>query len=163
MALRSSSGLVLLAALLEASCFDPTHDQAVDALGPEVPGVPRGPTHRAGQRCLTCHGGSGPGEPEMAVGGTIYAVRGGTEALPGVTITLTDAKGAQKTAISNSVGNFYIFKTEWEPAFPLSVSLSYGDEHVEMKTPIGRDGACNSCHRGAGDREHMPAVFMRSQ
>jgi hypothetical protein len=159
----SSTLLVVLAAALHASCIDPTHDQAVDALGPEVAGVPRGPTHRAGQPCLTCHGGSGPGAPEMAVGGTIYAARGGTTPLEGVRVTLTDAKGAQRTTSSNVVGNFYVFKSAWEPEFPLSVALSYGDERLEMKTPIGRDGACASCHRGAGDREHMPAVFLRSQ
>ncbi len=158
-----STPLVVLVAALLASCIDPTHDQAVAALGPEVAGVPRGPTHRAGQPCLTCHGGSGPGEPEMAVGGTIYEVRGGTAPLEGVTVTLTDASGAQRTTSSNAVGNFYVFKSDWEPVFPLSVALAYGGERVEMMTPIGRDGACASCHRGAGDRDHMPAVFMRSQ
>lgn len=154
---------VAFAVVVLVSCIDPTHDEAVAALGPEVAGVPRGPTHRAGQPCLTCHGGSGPGEPEMAVGGTIYEVRGGTVPLEGVTVTLTDARGAQRTTASNVVGNFYVFKSDWEPVFPLSVALTYGDERVEMKTPIGRDGACASCHRGTGDREHMPAVFMRSQ
>lgn len=164
MATRTFSRVALLFVILsQTSCIDPAHDAAVDALGGEAAGVRRGPTHRPGQPCLTCHGGSGPGEPDMVVGGTIHAARGGSAPLEGVTITLTDATGAQRSSVSNAVGNFYVFASEWSPVFPLSVTLSYGDERAEMTTPIGRDGSCASCHRGAGDRFHMPAVFMRSQ
>ena len=147
---------ICAAAAAHASCIDPVHNDAVDALGGEVNGIHPGPTHRAGQPCLTCHGGDGPGSPEMSVGGTIYAVRGGSDAVSGVTISLTDAHGVQRSLTSNSAGNFYVFKTEWDPAFPLTVSVSDGTTHQEMTTTVGRDGACATCHRGGGDARHSP-------
>ncbi len=155
--------LLLFFVALGMGCIDPVHADAVDALGPEAAGVRQGPTHRPGQPCLTCHGGDGPGEPDMSVGGTVYAVRGGSTALPGVTVRLTDAKGSQWSSVSNSVGNFYVFKEEWDPVFPLTVALRYGDESAEMRTPIGRDGGCATCHRGTGDARRMPAVYLRAQ
>jgi hypothetical protein len=160
---RSLVLFVVVSVGLHASCFDPTHDDSVAALGDEVAGVPRGPTHRHGQPCLTCHGGKGPGAPEMAVGGTVYAVRGGTAPLAGVSVTVTDAKGEQRSVTSNTVGNFYVFKSDWDPVFPLTVVLASDSETAEMTTRIGRDGSCATCHRGTGDQGHMPAVFMRSQ
>jgi hypothetical protein len=163
MTYRSPRMAFVLAIATCASCIDPTHDDAVDALGSEVAGVREGPTHRAGQPCLTCHGGSGPGSPEMAVGGTVYAVRGNTAPLPEVNVEITDARGARRSVMSNVVGNFYIFKDDWAPLFPLKVALSNGAERVEMTTPIGRDGSCGACHRGGGASGKMPAVFFRSQ
>lgn len=148
---------------LLASCFNPVHDDAVDALGPEINGIRPGPRHRAGQPCLVCHGGLGPGSPEMSVGGTVYLARGGTEAASDVAVLLTDAKGATRTLASNDVGNFYVWKSDWDPAFPLSVSVSRGSDQQKMESVIGRDGACATCHRGQGDATHMPAVFLRSR
>lgn len=157
----SLSILVSGLALAAFSCVDPVHDDAVEALGSEVRGVRPGPKHRPGQPCLTCHGADGPGEPEMSIGGTVYDVRAGTEGMPRVTVTITDAKGDARELTTNSVGNFYVFKQEWDPAFPLTVSLSGDGTEQVMKTTIGRDGACATCHRGAGDSRHMPAVYLR--
>lgn len=154
---------ILLAAMTGVSCMDPVHSNAVDALGGETQGVRPGPTHRPGQPCLTCHGSSGPANPEMSVAGTAYAVRGGPDPLQGATVTLTDANNVSRTVTTNSVGNFYVFKQEWDPIFPLSVSLSDGTTSIAMQTTIGRDGACATCHKGAGDPEHMPAVYLKAQ
>src|SRR5450432_160855 len=51
------AGTVLVCALV--GCGDPVHDTAVSALGPEAPGVPKGPLHRPGQPCVLCHGPQG--------------------------------------------------------------------------------------------------------
>lgn len=147
---------------IHASCIDPTHDSSVAALGPEVAGVPEGPTHRPGQPCVLCHGAIGPGEPEIVVGGTIYETKGDPKPAPDITVTLTDAKGTQRTTTTNSVGNFYVLKSAWEPVFPLSVGITNSQgANAEMESKIMRDGSCATCHRNAGDQHHMPAVFLR--
>jgi hypothetical protein len=99
----------------------------------------------------------------MSIGGTVYAVRGGTDAIEGVTITIVDAHGSQRSLISNSAGNFYVFKSEWDPVFPLTVDIAADGAQARMTTTIGRDGACATCHRGSGDSHHMPAVYLRAQ
>src|SRR5256885_5077120 len=74
------------------ACNDPVHDARVDALGPEIDGVPRGPLHRRGQPCLTCHGGSGPANTELSVAGTVFATpEVGAPPLAGVTVSIYEA------------------------------------------------------------------------
>lgn len=160
---RLALALAVVLALGATSCDDPVHSDAVDALGPEVAGIPRGPRHRAGQPCLTCHGGQGPGSPEFSFGGTVFSVRGGTQAVEGATVLLKDARGATITRTTNDVGNFYIEQSQWSPVFPVFVTVSYGGEERVMATRIGGSGSCATCHRGAGDSQHMPAVYLREQ
>ena len=152
----------LLVLALVASCIDPVHTDAVDALGPEAAGVRTGPNHRPGQPCMTCHGGNGPG-PDFAVAGTVYEVRNGTAGLPGVTVTLTDATNTSRSLVTNDVGNFYLRAERWAPVYPLHAELHYGDALKKMESRIGRIGGCAECHRGTGDTARMPAVFMRDQ
>ncbi len=152
--------LATFALAFGSSCLDPVHQDAVDALGPETNGEHPGPTHRRGQPCLTCHGGSGPGSPDFAVAGTVYAVRGGSDPAPGVTVTITDLNGTAKSVITNSAGNFYITRDSWRPVYPLSVSLSDGTKTKAMFSHVGGDGSCATCHRGGGDNRHMPAVYF---
>lgn len=151
----------LLPTLVFVSCWNPVHADAVDALGDEVAGIPRGPTHRAGQPCTTCHGGDGPGSPEFSMAGTIYASRTSLVAMPGVTVVMVDRGGSTKTAVSNEVGNFYVEADSWSPVYPVHVELQYGSFTKKMDTRIGRNGGCNYCHQGTGDGSHSPAVFLR--
>jgi len=158
--------IVVLGASGSASCFDPVHSDEVDALGPERHGVLPGPNHRPGQNCLTCHGGRGPGSPEFSIAGTIYSARGVLEPLASVTVSLQDASGATRDAVSNEVGNFYVTSASWSPIYPVQVALHdrRADEMgvKEMVTPIGSNGGCTFCHYGAdGELTHMPPVFLR--
>jgi hypothetical protein len=155
----------LLCALtaLAGACYDPAHHDAVDLLGPEAPGVPEGPTHRPGQPCTTCHGGSGPADLKLSVAGTIYQVRNSNVPLAGANVTVTDPLGDSRTLVSNAVGNFFIPTSEWDPAFPLTVVIEAGGLKKNMVTSIGRDGACANCHRDAGDVSYMPGVFLRDK
>jgi hypothetical protein len=146
--------------LLAAACWNPVHADAVDALGPEDPNVPIGPLHRAGQPCTTCHAGSGPGEPDFVVAGTIYRKKRGSEPLVGALVTISSTDGTSVKRTTNEVGNFYVETSEWSPKFPLTVALAFGDVRKEMKTKIGRDGGCGGCHRGVGDKALMPAVYL---
>lgn len=162
--MKPHAAFLLLGLLALAGCYDPVHLDAVAVLGPEAEGVPRGPEHRAGQPCTTCHGGDGPGSPEFAVAGTVFDVRGTSAALPGATVTITDAHGDVRALATNRVGNFYITKDQWSPAFPLRVAIDDGKgAHKEMLTTIGRSGSCATCHVGNGDAQAMPAVFVRDR
>lgn len=148
--------------LVSASCYDPVHDDDVAALGPEAPGVSPGPTHRPGQHCTTCHGGDGPGDPQWSVAGTVYDTLGSTTPATGAVVTVTDAKGSKRDLTANQVGNFYVSIDDWAPIFPLHISIAYQGVNKQMITAIGRDGGCGACHRGAGDRFFVPAVYVKS-
>ena len=148
-----------------SSCGDPVHEAEVNALGPEAPGVPHGPTHRPGQPCLTCHGGLGPGNPTFVVAGTIYLneyVPGTSSYAPlvGGDVHLVDANGLTYDAITNSVGNFYVTQDEWSPTFPLGnvhpdgsptgidISVAPAGQPTNatpMTTSIDRGGVYASC------------------
>jgi hypothetical protein len=121
--LTVAATLPIVFAALGSACADPVHEAEVSALGPEAPGVPRGPTHRAGQPCLTCHGGLGPGDPTFVTAGTIYVAAYGSDAgagaLNGGTVTMTDSTGSTYVATTNAVGNFYVTGDEWNPVFPI--------------------------------------------
>ncbi len=150
---RSTFAFVALASTLAVSCIDPVNQDAEDALGPEAPGVPEGPTHRPGQPCLTCHGEVGPGSPKMEVGGTVFqGTEDGAPGAAGVTVRLTDATGHVEERITNSVGNFYVFLEEWEPKWPLRVALQKeGQAASEMKTLLNGRTGCATCHRLSGN------------
>ena len=153
--------LAVAGASASTSCIDPVHSDAVAALGSETAGVGRGPRHRPGQPCLTCHGGMGPASPEFSVAGTVYTARDGAAPLGGVTVAVTDARNETRLLVSNDAGNFYIAAANWAPVTPLSVQLQYGGKTKVMKSHIGGTGACAVCHYGADNQPtHMPPVFM---
>ena len=168
---RSTPKLALACALASAvaaaSCIDPVHADAVAALGPEAAGVREGPTHRPGQPCTVCHGGSGPGSPEFSVAGTVFLTRGADDPAVGVDVVLIAADGSTRTERTNAVGNFYITRREWDPPFPLRVELQQGGTSKKMETRAGGDGWCGVGHRsqarGGGDSRHMPGVFLRDK
>lgn len=156
---------VMLAAVTSTSCFDPEHKDEVNALGGETSGVRTGPTHRPGQPCLVCHGGSGPGNAQFSIAGTIYANRDKPAVKQGVEVTITDVTGDARTLVSNQAGNFYISIDQWSPTFPVNVSLAYPGldpkTQTQMQSPIGRNGGCGFCHYGADNElTHMPPVFL---
>lgn len=160
---RRTLPLAALLVALGAACYDPVHRDDVASLGDEVPGIPEGPLHRAGQHCTTCHGGDGPGEPTWSVAGTIYAVKGQPEPEIGAQVIVTDKRGAQYVMTTNAVGNFYVDKEVWDPVFPIIVQVQSQGLTRGMTTTIGRDGGCGACHRGVGDRHYMPQVYMRDK
>ncbi|MDB4935552.1 MAG: hypothetical protein JWP87_2524 [Labilithrix sp.] len=174
--MRAPYSCVAVAAIASAlafawSCSDPVHDAQVDALGPEAPGVPRGPNHRPGRPCLTCHGGQGPSDVELSVAGTIYQTAApDSPPLEGATVTIFDATqdadgGAPRTFRTNAAGNFYARRAEWSPVYPLhdiSISAPGVDTPTLMHTTVGRDGSCATCHfdpRGQGSHGHVYLVL----
>ena len=163
-----------LGATITSSCFNPVHSDEVAALGDEVSGVRTGPTHRPGQPCLVCHGGSGPASPEFEIAGTLYEYRdvpsGGVE---GVAVRLTDVTGKVVQLTSNRAGNFYLEKDRETLYYPLMVELN--DSRItdapagvkSMITTVGRNGGCAFCHvnnlKPADKTTHMPHVFLNAK
>jgi hypothetical protein len=137
------------AGLLVVACADPTHEAAIDALGPEVAGVPKGPTHRPGQPCLTCHGESGPSSLVMSFGGTVFAHQSGKEPAISAVVRVLDAQRRTFETRTNSAGNFWIPKQVFEPVFPVNASVTLGQYSRVMRTTMRLDGSCNACHVGA--------------
>jgi hypothetical protein len=125
--------------------------------------VPQGPEHRPGQPCVTCHHGSGPGSPELSLGGTIYQDRDQALPLEGATVNFLDALGRQRSAITNCAGNFYIEAEDWRPRFPVWVEVQLGTESIAMETPIQRDGACASCHADPPGPDSAGHVYLSEE
>ena len=154
---RGALGLVAIAGLcagwaLQAGCgiveevVDPVHAREIAALGSDPSGEEPGPTHRAGQPCLVCHGSAGPNGPELSVAGTIYQTKTGVQALRGAVVTLIDAQQTMRQFDTNRTGNFLVRAGTWRPVYPMRVSVSYGGVTVDMKTHVGREGSCAACH-----------------
>jgi hypothetical protein len=131
------------------ACVDATHDEQVQALGGEVPGVQRGPDHRPGQPCLVCHGGQGQASAQFSVAGTIYSIHQKSDPAVMANVQIEDITGAAFVSTTNEVGNFYITPHQWQPTYPLGqiqVSLA-SSSSSQMQTHVGRDGSCGSCHQ----------------
>jgi|CZKU01.1.fsa_nt_gi hypothetical protein len=135
---------------LAGACgLDPVHQSEVDALGPETPGVPQGPFHRAGQPCTVCHGAEGPASQRFSIAGTVFAGVDRTAGVQQAEILMVDALGSSPppgSVLTNCVGNFYVAPTLWNPAYPIRVAVSTASGSAMMIAHIGRDGSCASCH-----------------
>jgi len=142
---RSVSILLGVLMLGSAGC-DPVHSDAVDALGGEAQGVRPGPLHRPGQPCLVCHDGAFGDPGEFSVAGTIFERPGSKQPVSGATVSLTDATGSSFRIVTNAAGNFYMTPAQWNPTYPVTVTLTADGLTVPMQTSIGRSGACATCH-----------------
>lgn len=129
------------------SCADPVLSDAVSALGPETSGVDKGPYHRPGQPCATCHqeGGPASGFP-FAVAGTIFAQPLRQVGVEAVEVRMTDAEGTTHITKTNCVGNFMVTPGEWAPKFPVLVEIAKGGARRSMRSAIGREASCSGCH-----------------
>jgi hypothetical protein len=145
-----TSRFSLLAALAISACGDPVHDDAVAALGPEKAGVGKGPDHRPGQPCLTCHGGDGPANLVMSFGGTIYAHQSDTAAAPNAVVRVLGADNRTYETTTNCVGNFWVPASAFQPAYPVKTAVTSGNFSRVMRTEAFRWGSCNECHTGTG-------------
>jgi hypothetical protein len=145
-----SIAIVAAVAPIAASCsFDPVHDEEVQNLGPEVPGIPMGQYHRAGQPCTICHGGEGPASTVFSLAGTVFASKDTLAGLDHAEVLFVDANGsiAPRPIFTNCVGNFYVTQGEWNPAFPVSVGVQAGTlPTLQMPGQISRAGSCATCH-----------------
>lgn len=149
--------LSLIAAALVA-CGDPSKDLAIEALGPESPGVAEGPLHRPGQPCLVCHDGTEARAFSMA--GTVYWTPDSDEPAAGASVHLVDALERRFEAITNCNGNFFIMPEEFEPKYPSWVSIGVGSMRIVMDSPINGDGSCARCHGMSPGPESAGRVYV---
>jgi hypothetical protein len=162
--MKNSSWIRSLIWAFCAGCgTDPTIGAVVDRLGPEQPGVPQGPEHRPGQPCVTCHHGSGPGDPAFSLAGTVYVDRDSASALEGASVEFVDAREQRRVATSNCAGNFYIEADDWQPEFPVWVEVRFGALAIAMETPIQRDGACATCHSDPAGPSSAGHVYLSEE
>ena len=138
--------VTLLAIAAAAGACDPVYDDQVDRLGPEAPGVRKGPLHRPGQPCVLCHDGTTGDPPRFTVGGTVYVDVNNLTPADGATVSLTSADGTHYDAKTNAAGNFYVVPSQFVPAYPLTVVVSYSNSKATMYGHVGRDGSCSDCH-----------------
>ena len=161
--LRAASALVLMANLTGCLGTSPQERE------PSVQGSydDGDEEHRPGQPCLLCHSSghflTPPGGRLWEVAGTVYGFVDDTEneGLEGVLVELVDADGYEFSARTNATGNFMFEVPSKEadedlgkgrvvlaqkPVFPLSVSISRGEDKKTMKTKIWREGSCSHCH-----------------
>jgi hypothetical protein len=147
-------GVIALPTVLTAlgSC-DPVHDDAIAALGPEAPGVRRGPLHRPGQPCLLCHDGALRDPQRFTVAGTVYETSSGQVVSVGASVILTDANALRTQLPTNAAGNFYATPREYDPTFPIQVTVTgpsgqtvYMRTLVEGNGTVEPNGGCASCH-----------------
>jgi hypothetical protein len=157
--------LLISAALALTGCNDPVHSQMEDALGGEVPGVPRGPLHRPGQPCLVCHGGEGPGNPTFSLAGTVVQNQGSIFPLANALVKFIDSAGKKYETATNCAGNFFVMPEDYTPVYPAWVKIAFGTagagpvEQI-MGSPIYREGSCAGCHApSAGPDAAGPVYF----
>ncbi|HSQ67645.1 MAG TPA: hypothetical protein VLM85_30755 [Polyangiaceae bacterium] len=139
---------LLFAFLAAVACGDPVTDGAINALGGELPNVPVGEYHRAGQPCVDCHSPSGPasGSP-FSVAGTIFAQPSNPTGVDQATIAMTDTTGSKFTVTTNCVGNFFVKRADWDPSFPIFVRVYKNGLARTMQGQIGRERSCANCHK----------------
>jgi hypothetical protein len=150
--------LFAVSALALLGCGNPSIDPKITALGGEVPGVEPSEYHRPGQPCLLCHGPYYGKSPYFAIAGTVFAKQEAQMKnlvpVDGAIVHVTDSFGETRDLTANCIGNFMINADDWQPAFPLQVSIDCpvpGEKGLKarsMNTRIGRDGSCAGCHFG---------------
>jgi hypothetical protein len=140
--------LPLLLLVATPGCPDPVLDAQLDALPGEVPGIRTGPMHRAGQPCTDCHSEYGGRHPVFSVAGTLFQKPTNLVGIEGAIVHVTDATGSFRPLTTNCVGNFYAQIGDWDPVFPLHVTIEDPASGLQktMKSKIGRDTSCANCH-----------------
>ena len=166
--MRTLRALASCSVVLVACNADPVHDDRVDALGKEAPGVPPGPLHRPGQPCLLCHDGRGPGNDEFSVAGTVYQFKDSDVPLSDAIVLLLDSRTCPPTkpdcnrfaTATNCAGNFFVDSHDFAPVRPMWVSLVYGGIAVPMSSPMFRTGSCADCHHDPPSSDSVGHVYF---
>ncbi len=155
----------LLLAVAALGCSDPVQSQEREALGGEVPGVPKGPLHRPGEPCLVCHDGSGPGNVVFSLAGTVYQNQDSTTPLSDALVKFVDSTGREYSTASNCAGNFFVMRDDYEPTYPLWVKIQFGTAGAgpveqSMGSPIYRQGSCAYCHTAEPGPDSAGPVYF---
>lgn len=140
---------VLAVCFAGAGCkYDPVNSDAIAALGKETPGGPD-EFHRPGEPCGLCHRQGGQAD-DFSIAGTIFAGPANLIGVDTARIDLVDSNGTspppENPVITNCVGNFFVRRTTWDPAYPVAVRVTKGVSRT-MLSEIGRASSCADCHK----------------
>jgi hypothetical protein len=154
-------GATAIASVGVVACdSDPVWNSRKDALGDEKPGIDPGEYHRAGQPCTLCHMHDGPA-PDFSLAGTVFVGKNGLVGMDGVRLLFIDTLGSRyEQAVTNCVGNFFVRREQYNPAFPVLVALEKDGTLVKMASPIFRDGSCASCHTSPASPDSPGQVYF---
>jgi cytochrome c553 len=129
--------------------YDPVYDDEVAALGKETPGGPD-QYHRPGQPCGLCHRKGGVAKTDFSIAGTVFAGLDNLIGVDSARVDLVDSKGTSppigSLVITNCVGNFFVLRSDWDPAFPIAVRVTKGVSQT-MRSQISRTSSCGDCHK----------------
>lgn len=144
----SSVAFALVSTLLSCT-LDPVQSDAIKALGKEKGAVNE--FHRAGQPCGLCHQAGGAATTDFSVSGTVFASDQKLIGVEGARIDLVDANKTSPPAsaplLTNCVGNFFILRSDWDPAYPIAVRVTKGGVSRGMQSAINRASSCAECHK----------------
>lgn len=157
--------ILLGCALLSACTSDPVREDALDALGPEKPGVEPGPLHRPNQPCILCHGGTGPGNAVFSLAGTVYAEQNSLQPLPNALVRFVDSNKRHYEVATNCAGNFFVDENAFSPTFPIWMAIQFGNVGgqplvIPMSTPSFRGRSCADCHRDPPSENSVGHVYL---
>lgn len=143
---------------IASACVDPIREQAILELGDEVPEIPVGPLHRAGQPCLLCHDGAVA--TPFSVAGTIHLDVESDKPAVSALVRLSDGLGHEHRVATNCAGNFFVRPGDFDPAWPLWARIEYDGWIQEMESPINADGSCGSCHAPSTHPQSAGPVYV---
>jgi hypothetical protein len=158
----------VLASVVVSGCSsDPVESDAIKALGKETAGGPS-EFHRAGQPCGLCHQANGQADTDFSVAGTIFAGPNNLIGVDGARVDLVDSAGTSPPlttkVITNCVGNFWVLRSEWDPAFPIAVRVTKNGVSRTMQSQISRASSCADCHKAQIPLDDpfstMPHVYL---
>ncbi len=148
-ALKMSTLAFALVSMLLSCTQDPVQSDAIKALGKEKGSVNE--FHRAGQPCGLCHQAGGAASTDFSVSGTVFASAQNLIGVEGARIDLVDANKTSPPAsaplLTNCVGNFFILRSDWDPAYPIAVRVTKGGVSRGMQSAINRASSCAECHK----------------
>lgn len=149
---------LVIALIIGAACADPVQSSNEDAIPDD--GKPDGPDHHVGEWCTSCHSEHGS-ESEFSVAGSVFVSKGSNTPAAGAIVTIKDGDGKTHDIEVYGSGNFYAEKKDYDPKYPLSITVTYQGQTQKMESIIGRDGGCGRCHSNTstGNSSHAPRIF----
>ncbi|MEO6573727.1 MAG: hypothetical protein ABIP89_07810 [Polyangiaceae bacterium] len=148
-AVKASLIAFALVSTLLSCTQDPVQSDGISALGKEKGAANE--FHRAGQPCGICHQAGGTASSDFSVSGTVFASSESLIGVEGARIDLVDANKTSPPAsaplLTNCVGNFFILRSDWDPAYPIAVRVTKGGISRGMQSAINRASSCADCHK----------------
>jgi len=107
-----------------------------------------------------CHDGAFGDPQAFSVAGTVFETSASLAPVVGASVYLTDATGSNRSAETNTAGNFYLTPEQWTPVFPLHVVVKPVTGPDVFMVSLVEDGACATCHRDPSGRDSPGHVAL---